>query len=298
MFALRKNKGRSLLCLNLLLILCTCDMPGMLGAMIDKNKIGKYGDTEIHFLRRTTTTVINAATDLRLFFEHLRDCFSLRIVKEYKDTAVLVDLPEQPDRMVQLLLSLIISEGNFTEELNSAIITCFASNTSTDTSNWGLFNATRFTTSSLQAEYFVSVSEEASLSFPRRLDIYIRSGSLRGCIFAEEVSVDDTIAIEGGRSAFAHKSASIVSSSGLTPGWLAGVLVGALVLVALIGLIVASATGGKVYNVTEYEKSELEAERHAGDEEMVVDPEVMQEDLLRDLGTVAGQGGRALKIER
>lgn len=262
--------------------------------------VGRADDNghAIHRGNENARTWIDVPIISRISHKRLKIRSLIRMSNTYSDTAVLVELPNQPDRLVQMLLSVIVSNTNFTEELNAAIIECFAKNTSIATSEWGLFNATRFTPSLLQAEYFAMVSEEESLLFPRMSNEYIQSGLLRDCVVEKKATISSTFSIEGGRSPLAHKSASIVSSSGRTPGWVAGAAIGALAVVALIGLVVTSVTKRQVYDVSEYENSAMEVERHAGDEEMAVDIEGMNEELLRELGTIAGQGGVPLALER
>lgn len=221
----------------------------------------------------------------------------LRIGTVYENTALVLELPDQPDRMVQMLLSIIVSENDFTQDVNEAMINCMAQNSSTERKHWGLYNSERFTPSLLQAEYFAEVSEDASLSFPLTVDEYVRKGELRQCVLDKGVGLTEGGSLLSGRTTIAPRSGLIVSSAGSIPGWLVGAIVGGLTLVALIGIVIFSAHEGRVYHESDYESPRGEKVGNGDDLEMGVDQEEAQRRLSEELRTIAGQRNDALFAE-
>lgn len=221
----------------------------------------------------------------------------IRVGNAYENTALVVELPNQPDRMVQMLLSIIVSENSFPQKLNLAIIDCLAQNSSTEPKHWGLYNSERFTNSLLQAEYFADVSEDASLSFPLTIDEYVRNGELRQCVLDKEVGLTKQGSLLGGRTTIAPRSGEIVSSAGTTPGWLVGAVVGGLTLVALVGIVIFSAKESRVYQESDYESPRRENAENEADLEMGIDDNEAQRRLSEELRTIAGQRDGALFAE-
>lgn len=247
----------------------------------------KVGDREV-----LSTRLPDAAVGFVQFGN--KDTGSIRL--EHVNTALTTALPDQPDRMVQMILSIIVSDSDFTDEVNGAVIDCLSNRSLTKPENWGLFNADRFTNVLLQAEYFAAVSEEGSLNFPLTVDEYVRSGELLSCVRDKNVGLSSTATILSGRTTLAHRRGDIVSSAAFTPGWVVGVVIGALTLVAIVGTVVFSIKESKVYSVNDYESPTEEAEKHAEDPDLGTDTEEAERKLSAELKTIAGQGSTSIDL--
>lgn len=206
----------------------------------------------------------------------------------YSITVTPAPLPGQPDRMVQMLLSIIVSDSNFSSEISTAVVGCLADNTRTENMNWGLYGAKWFTPSLLQAEYYVHVSEEDSLTFPRIVDDYIQSNNLTICVTSKNVNFPPNGNLSGGRTAVAPRSAAIVSSSGAIPSWIIAAAVGGVALVAIIALMVTSVREQRIYAEKDYDSAVEETEDMGLADG---DPDVMSEEdpSSADLDVIAGQ---------
>lgn len=199
----------------------------------------------------------------------------------YNITAIAVQLPEQPDQMVQMQLSVILSRSNLTPEISSAIATCLAFLSETEFSNWGMFRAKRFTPRLLQVEYFAHVKEQASGGFPLAVEQAIKLGNLTRCVVQSEVGLPDDAGILPGRTSVAPKATSVVSATGGIAAWIVGIVIGVVGIAVFVGLVVVSVREGGSFKEEDYEIDEEEA--GLGDKEA--------------LETVAGQRVGALVVQ-
>ncbi|PXF48271.1 hypothetical protein BWQ96_01960 [Gracilariopsis chorda] len=223
----------------------------------------------------------------RIFFEDNREA--------------LQSLPEQPNRAVRIVFSLILENIGFTEKVNAGLVECMSSETNTTQSTWGAYQMDRFTPSQIQVQYFSLVSEQESLDFPERLNRYIESGKLLWCFRDVNRGTSEDVMILSGRKVTAPRSGSIVSSAGSTPGWAIGVVFGVVASVGILALIVTVIKGEQIYPESEYEEfgkdmqksgdpatplSDAEANDSSIEDE---DSEGAESELERELRTIAGQ---------
>ncbi|KAI0565339.1 hypothetical protein FGB62_19g291 [Gracilaria domingensis] len=184
-----------------------------------------------------------------------------RIQERYEDeTGVLVNLPKQPNRAARIELSLILESLSFSKEVNDILIRCMSSNTGTKESNWGAFGVDRFTPLQVQVQYFCIVSEKQSLEFPEMLDTYLSSGKLLRCIQNADEGIPEGADVISGRNVAAPRSGSIVSATGSTPGWAAGVALAVFAAIGFLALIAVLLQGEDVYlesDFAEFEKKFL-----------------------------------------
>lgn len=212
----------------------------------------------------------------------------------YQSTATLTALPDQPNRMVQMLFSIIISNTNFTQPINTAIIECVVNVTSTPQQHLGVYRAEPFTSTQIQAEFFADVSEKDSITFPEKLDPYIRSGNLTQCVRDKRVAFPPEAALLSGRTTIAPRTEEIVSSTGSIPGWAVGALIGVLALLAIIALVAMAVPGNAIYPEDDYEQEAIES----GDTEPNIDenglPRGVTSNISAQLKEIAGQRRGAL----
>lgn len=206
----------------------------------------------------------------------------------YGITADLKPLPNQPKLMVQILFSVIISESNFTNPINKAIIDCISSAVSTKVQHIGLFNAELFTRSTIQAEFYADIMENDLATFPEKLDTYIRQGNLTECVHKKDVGLAIDSALFSGRTTIAPRTESIVSSIGSIPGWTVGAVIGVLALISLVGLLVLSAKGNRIIPDSAYQGGPPSHESSSHDLEGGDIPEHVQREILEDIKNIAG----------
>lgn len=251
--------------------------------------------------KTNTTTVLcslkSTATSLHLCW------FMKRIIKRgsssirdlllrspaYQSTADLKPLPDQPKRMVQMLFSIIVSNSNLTNPINDAILDCISTATYISVQQIGLYNAETFTRSMLQAEYYADVTEVDSETFPENLDAYIRRGNLTDCVHGKDVGLAAEGVLFNGRTTIAPRIEAIVSSAGLVPGWIVGAVVGVLAVITVVGLTVLAITGSRLYPESAYRREQSSGSENNFDHEGGQVPEHIQQEILRELKTIAGQ---------
>lgn len=235
-------------------------------------------DQEYDSLKDVMQTVQASQAKFTLAFEAEREMV-------YNITATTVDLPNQPDLMVQMLLSVIVSHNNLTPEIDEAITDCLAQESQTEKIYWGMYKAKRFTPTLLQAEYFADVSEEASISFPLTVERVIQSGNLTRCVFDRDVGLGEKGALLAGRTTVAPRSGAIVSSTGGVPAWAVGAIIGGVALVVFVGLIIISVGDGGRYAEKDYVTDE---------DDNVLEGE---DDGITGLEIIAGQRDGALLVQ-
>lgn len=170
----------------------------------------------------------------------------------YVDNATAVKRPEQPDRSVLMVLSLILSRSDFTPSINSAAMQCMAEISGTSVSKWGLYASDRFTPTLVQIEYYSILGEGSSGDFGRSIDGYIRAGDLTACVERKKVGLGTGAQFLEGRTVIAPASSTIVSAVGNTPGWAVGAAVAGVGIVAAVALVAVSLKGEHVYRQEEY----------------------------------------------
>lgn len=208
---------------------------------------------------------------------------------EYQSTADLKPLPDQPKLMVQMLFSIVLSNSNLTNPINDAIIDCIATATLTPVQHIGLYNAESFTRSMIQAEYYADVMEEESETFPENLDAYIRQGNLTDCVYEEDVGLATEGMVYNGRTTIAPRTGAIISSVGSVPGWIVGVVVGGVALIATVGLVILTITGNRLFPESAYRQEHSSGTENNSDLERGQLPEHVQQEILQELKTIAGQ---------
>lgn len=181
------------------------------------------------------------------------------------DNITLIAIPDQPDRMVLLLLSIVASNSEVSQSLSDGIITCLSNVSNTDVGNWGAFKLDRFTPVLVQLEYFVLTSEEGSLDVPEIIDKFIREGMLTECVQLLDVGLPANGRLLQGRTVIATETGQIVSAKGNIPGWVIGAIIGCVVGAGLIALIFIWCQGETIYTEEDYEKYEDDESNEDGD---------------------------------
>lgn len=202
--------------------------------------------------------------------------------RKFEDNVTIVQLPPQPDNMIQMLLSVVLSGNALTKELNLDILTCLSNTTNTKPILWGLYGADRFAPTLLQAEYFVQVEEHGFEQLPETVDRYIREGMLTACVRAASKRLSPIAALLEGRTVIAPRTSALVSSTGSTPAWLVGAVLGGVLLVGGIGVLTVSYKENELYEEKDYDQIEG---FESGIDNMVVEAHM----LGRRLYQVAGQ---------
>ena len=169
------------------------------------------------------------------------------VASSFLNTAVIVpiQLPSPGSRQEQL--SLIILQHNFTQSISNKIIECGAQATATKKKDWGLLNSTRFTPTSLQAEYFANVPDEKSNDFGMNFHNFLDSGDLAKCVGLPSDKI-----LEGRPSG--ESSGFSRTESTVTP-WVIAPVIGCVALITLIALSITLAKNARrVYKVEEYQE--------------------------------------------
>lgn len=205
------------------------------------------------------------------------------------DNAEIVSLPSQPPRMVRMLFSIIASNMNYTQQVNTGVIRCLSDKTGISTSQIGAYTLQRFTPTHVQIEYYALVSEMESLTFPAIVDPYIRDNELMVCAQNLDIGLTSSSKIHKGRTVIAPQSGEIVSSLGPTPGWAIGAALGAVALLALAVLLLVLLKGEEIYKEEDYEDlADLEGEEE-DEAESDEDFAFLEDRDEAELRTIAGQ---------
>lgn len=193
-----------------------------------------------------------------------------------------VTLEEYPNSTLPqsrpMVLSLFVSNSNFTDPILNATISCLANNTGVAAERWGIWELNQFTETMMQAGMFVNVPEDQSDgSFDLTLKDYVKKDAdgLTGCVREEDVGLGVAgqffMAREPEDRADIRFS-SVADANGGSSPWIPALIVGLIGLACLVGLIVVKmASSKKRYDPSDYD-----------DEMPMAVDEVISEELLQD----------------
>ncbi|OSX70469.1 hypothetical protein BU14_0746s0009 [Porphyra umbilicalis] len=147
------------------------------------------------------------------------------------NTATLAPVPPSvPLRTSLQFVTLLVDGVNFTDATSARLITC-AAQSGVGASAWRLVNATRFTTTLLQATYAVVVPDAHTSAFARRWVASVRSGTLGTCAGLPDGSTDTSVAPFDARADVALPARSVAV-------WIPAMIIAFAGLVALLAVAV------------------------------------------------------------
>lgn len=122
-----------------------------------------------------------------------------------------------------------------------------------------MLNGSVFAPKTMQVEFWVNVPSSQSNDFPRVVSDYV-SNSNNGfvtCIRQADSAFPEDAAISNGRIASATEDEPYISTTSTLVPWVAGALIGAFALIAMIVLFIfGRQKAGKTYPEEEYEQPE------------------------------------------
>jgi len=153
-----------------------------------------------------------------------------------------------PLRTSLQLVTLLVDGVNFTDATSGRLLACAArpSASGVPASAWRLVNATRFTSTVLQATYAVVVPDAHTSAFARRWVAAVRSGALGACAGLPDGSTDTSVAPFDARADVALPARSVAV-------WIPAMLLAVAALAALL----AVAAYALVHVNRHYTKAEL-----------------------------------------
>lgn len=158
----------------------------------------------------------------------------------FEDNATLLDIPIQPRQKVQMRMSLILQSAALTNDMNDALISCLSKASATESTEWGAFDADRFTTELVHVDYFVHVSENKVESFVKTVDSYIRNGNLTYCMrdSASGIGFGTESSVFVGKTVYKPQDVEPDISEYGTPSWIVGVGIAVAAGAGVIALLV------------------------------------------------------------
>lgn len=239
--------------------------------IVEKNKRLQVTD---HFFH----TYIHKLTDTNARQTSGSNCVNLDIT--------LTANPTQPRQKVLLDLSIISIRGDYTAETHEAVLQCLVEATETRLEDWGTRGSSCFAPRTRQVELYVNIAEERLGTMMRITDEYIRDEKLSTCVQNEGSFTADG-KIVSGRSIVVNNIAGVVASSDGPPGWIIGLLLFLLLLVACVVLVIFACRKPVRYGVEEFSNDEG---WQVTEEEREIERREKEEKLLeKDLRMIAGQ---------
>lgn len=164
-------------------------------------------------------------------------------------TATLAPRPRsQPAKKVLLVLSFFVQDTNVTQELSDSIIGCLANTSNTPTSDWGLYNTSFLGGATTQVEYFAFADMYESVFFRGAISAFVANKSLPGCVRARDSAFPTSAKIIAGRKSTELMPNDVKEVVGGIPVWVVGAVVGALLLITIIGVIVATVKKTRIFD--------------------------------------------------
>lgn len=166
----------------------------------------------------------------------------------FEDNVTLVDVPVQPRLKVQMRMSIILQGAALTDGMNRAIIACMSSASGIEGTEWGAFDADRFTTELVHIDYFVHLVESKVESFARTVDSYVRNGNLTDCLRnnASAVGFGQGSGVFVGKTVYKPEDVEIDLSEYGTPSWVIGVGIAITAVAGVIALLVLTSQSQNV----------------------------------------------------
>lgn len=162
-----------------------------------------------------------------------------RVDSDFHDNATLDKLPAQPVGKLRMQLSIILLNSNVTDLVNAATIACHVNRTNTNTKDWGIYSADRFTNELAQVEFFAMLAEDEAQKFASIVDRFIQGGNLTSCLRNAHVGFSSKAEAFAGRVVTAPGAAS-VSQGGGAPAWVVAIIIGIAAMVGIVVLVVAA----------------------------------------------------------
>jgi hypothetical protein len=185
----------------------------------------------------------------------LRQVFSIGF-PTYTLSATPVEIPSSPAAARQQTLSVFAANTDFSDATSAAVIQCFAANTSTDSSVWGLFNAVAVSETLIQAEYYVNAPVASVTSaFHKSVTTFAKDqDGLTACVREFKGSdVSSTGIFFQGRSSGDREAVTFESTDARIIPWIGAVVIAAFTVLALLAVFVFSAaTSTNKYSPSDY----------------------------------------------
>lgn len=197
---------------------------------------GDHRSTSIWSLRSLLTIIVDRASE-----DDVRS--------PYTNTANIVNKTAPEPKYRQEILSIFLKDENFTETLNKKLQNCSARATETDETNWGLFEAKRFTPDILQAEYFVNVADHKSGDFALTFFRYLESGGLAECIGISKDHISEA------KTADEADDVKFSSTSSKLKSWVVPIILGVVGFATIVALaVLMSINARKSFPEEKYEQ--------------------------------------------
>lgn len=194
--------------------------------------------------------------------------------------------PTQPRQKVLLDLSIISIRLDYTSETHSAVLQCLSKVTETELEAWGTRGSSCFAPQTRQVELYVNIAEERLGPIMELTDTYIRDGNLSSCVQKEGLLNQDGKIVPG-RTIVVNNIAGIVASPNGAPGWIIGLLLFLLLLVACVVLIMFACRKPVRFDEEQFNRDEGWI---VSEEEREIERRERENRLLqKDLKMIAGQ---------
>jgi hypothetical protein len=178
----------------------------------------------------------------------------------YTLSATPIPLNDPPAGSRQQILSIFALNTNFSDVTSIAVIGCLAVNTATDSSAWGLFNASVVTADLIQAQYFANVPvKEVTLNFRQSASSFIADpAGLTSCV---RETTESDLATKGslfaGRSTGDREAVAFKGNDASIKSWAGAVVVAAFAGIALLIIFVlVAAVSVKKYSPSDYSSAD------------------------------------------
>lgn len=196
----------------------------------------------------------------------------------FEDNITLVDVPIQPRQKVQMRMSLILQDASLTDDMNDALIGCMSSASGTKSTEWGAFDADRFTTELVHVDYYMHLSEKEVESFVRTIDDYVRDGNLTDCMRnqASVIGFGMQSAVFVGKAVYKPQDVELDISEYGTPSWVIGVGIAIAAGAGVVALMVLTSQSQDVNRDEDASEPSIDYSKWAGSPVVLVNARLMK----------------------